>query len=172
MSDMKFKHVEKSHILYDVDKIKYTDRDGNLMGDVACNTTESNEFIIPVKSCMPYYKNPPETLEDLLGLLIEDKPVHKVWDGTRNFSTKGPHLVDTSLEELYKRMKTFNTVNLYLYSNKDGKVKVLHITYEKNKASAASPFRPRRRGSKSARRRRKLGSKSKSRKRSPKPRRR
>ena len=37
-------------------------------------------------------------------------------------------------------------------------------------ASAASPFRPRRRGSKSVKRRRKLGSKSRSRKRSSKPR--
>jgi hypothetical protein len=170
MSDMRFKHVEKSRIKYDVDKITYTDRDGNLMGDVACN--QSNEFIIPVKSCMPYYTDPPKTLEDLRGLLLKDKPVHKVWDGEIIYTTRKPLLVDTSLEELYNRMKTFDTVKLYLYSNKDGKVKVLHITYEKNKASAASPFRPRRRGSNSVKRRRKLGSKSKSRKRSPKPRRR
>jgi hypothetical protein len=47
-----------------------------------------------------------------------------------------------------------------------------YIDFGDASASAATPFRSRRRGSKSVQRRRKLGSKSKSRKRSSKPRRR
>ena len=188
MTDMLFKFkimVDDKNVIYRVDEIKYKDSDEKLMGNIACNEVGKNTFIIPVNSLWSYADRTPSTLEKLCEKLVndeklvkdDDKKVHKLWNGKYSSMPKNGEeiLVDTSLTDLCDTMKSQpDSVNLYLYST-SGSGKILNIMYAKNKASAASPFRPnksRRRGSKSVKRRRKLRSKSKSRKRSSKPRRR
>jgi hypothetical protein len=178
MSDMLFNAkimVDDKDVIYHVDEIKYKDSDEKLMGNIAYNEEKTNKFIIPVNSLRSYADRTPSTLEKLCTKLVDDeKKVHKLWLGKYRSKPKTGEeiLVDTSLTYLCDLMKSQpDSVNLYLYST-SGSGKVLNISYAKNKASAESAFRSRRRGSKSVKRRRKLVSKSKSRKRSSKPRRR
>jgi hypothetical protein len=122
-----------------------------------------NMFVIPLVSVRSYADNTPVTLEKLCNKLSEEKEQNcKALIMSSIKVTK-----DTTLSDLCKMIldgsKLWDNVELYLYS-KSGRV--VHITYQKNKddvASAASPFRPRRRGSNSVKRHRKLSSKSKSR---------
>jgi hypothetical protein len=140
----------------------------------------SNIFMLRVKSLRPYWGKRLKFREmcDLLSKESEHQN-QQVFEG---FYTKGEkNYHNISMKDMCDQMRTKfknspNEINLYL---KSGSGTILFVYDPKIKqkapdaASAASPFRPRRR-SKSAKKRRNLKSKSKSKskKRSSKPRRR
>jgi len=130
---------------------------------------------VKVKSMRPYC-GVSFTFDSLMEQLLKEGP-QQVSRNSYHESVliAGEHPVSTMVDIAKKHYGEGNKVIIQLRSKSGYNWK---IDFQKKKtvpagaASAASPFRSRRRGSKSVKRRRKLGSKSKSRKRSSKPRRR
>jgi hypothetical protein len=133
------------------------------------------QMCVKVESMDPY-DDVEFTFDSLMGQLSTEGP-QEVCDNAYYDSAliAGKHPVSDMVDKAKDYYDEGNKVFIQLRHKSGSNWK---IDFQKEKtvpagaASAASPFRSRRRGSKSVQRRRKLGSKSKSRKRSPKPRRR
>jgi hypothetical protein len=136
-------------------------------------TNNSDTFILRVKSLQPYCGKL-LNFGELCDLLINESN-QQVFD--EMYNKNGKIYKDTSMkdmcDQMRKRVGNAHKISLYLRSDSNKKILFEYDPKETPEASAASPFRPRRR-SKSAKKRRNLKSKSKSKskKRSPKPRRR
>jgi len=126
----------------------------------------NNSLAFQVKSCQPYHEAALAAaasikLDDFITKIkdtekVDDTSEFNMWTGLS--SVLGEHQIQKiTFKNFFEIREQDNTFDLYLFSPTK---KLMYYKFEKEKASAASPFRPR----KSVKRRRKLGSKSKSRK--------